>query len=129
MMDDRNISDFPPVEPISSGLRGRCPRCGTGPIFEGYLKLRQACPVCKLDLGFADAGDGPAVFVILLVGFLVCGLALWVEVVHAPPLWFHLVLWLPLTAILSLLALRGLKGVLINAQYVNKAREGEIDIG
>jgi len=128
-MDNRDMADFPPVNPVSSGLRGRCPRCGVGRLFDGYLRLSPACSACGLDFGFADAGDGPAVFVILLIGFLVCGLALWVEVVHAPPIWLHMVMWLPLTVLLSLLALRGLKGILINMQYSNNAHEGEIDNG
>ena len=57
--------------PIGRGLRGRCPRCGEGRLFHGFLSLRPACERCGLDYGFADAGDGPAVFVILIGGFIV----------------------------------------------------------
>lgn len=117
------------VNPFRSGLVGRCPRCGKGQLFHGYLKLAGSCDHCGLDYGFADAGDGPAVFVVLLVGFLVVGLALWLEVSYGAPLWLHLLLWIPLTAILSGVLLRAFKGVLINLQYRHNAHEGELDNG
>ena len=75
----------------------------------------------------ADAGDGPAVFVILIIGFIVVGLALWMEVNVNPPLWLHFALWIPLTLVLSLGALRLAKGVLITLQYANKAAEGRLE--
>lgn len=128
-MRDQDSNHYPPVDPFGSGIRGHCPRCGEGRLFDGYLKVRTSCPNCSLDYGFADAGDGPAVFVILLIGFLVVGLALWAEVSFALPLWLHLVLWIPLSLGLCLLLLRALKGVLINLQYANSAHEGEIDNG
>jgi uncharacterized protein (DUF983 family) len=114
---------------IVRGLRGRCPRCGEGKVFTGFLGLRKACDHCGLDYGFADAGDGPAVFVILIIGFIVVGLALWMEVNFNPPLWLHFMLWIPLTLLLSLVALRLIKGVLIALQYRNKAAEGRLDRG
>ena len=126
---DQERGQYPAIDPISSGLRGRCPRCGVGRLFNGYLSLDTRCSHCGLDYGFADAGDGPAVFVILLIGFLVVGLALWAEVTYSPPLWLHLVLWIPLAIVLCLWSLRALKGVLINMQYRNNAREGELDNG
>ncbi|WP_419913600.1 DUF983 domain-containing protein [Hoeflea sp.] len=128
-MSDKDTDQYPPVDPYASGIRGLCPRCGEGPLFDGYIKVGTACPNCGLDYGFADAGDGPAVFVILLIGFLVVGIALWAEVSFAPPLWLHLVLWIPLSLGLCLLLLRALKGLLINLQYANSAHEGEIDNG
>ncbi|WP_420408586.1 DUF983 domain-containing protein [Hoeflea sp.] len=120
---------YPPVDPVSVGLRGRCPRCGDGAMFDGFLKVKPVCGVCGLDYSFADAGDGPAVFVIMIVGFVVVGLALWLEVNYSPALWVHLLLWIPLATILSLGLLRGLKGLLIALQYRNKAAEGRIDRG
>ncbi|MEZ5810748.1 MAG: DUF983 domain-containing protein [Rhizobiaceae bacterium] len=118
---------YPPVEPIGAGLRGRCPRCGEGRLFSGFLTIGKQCANCRLDYGFADAGDGPAVFVILIIGFIVVGLALWLEVTASPPLWLHLTLWIPLTVALGLAALRLIKGVLITLQYANKASEGRLD--
>lgn len=118
---------WPPVEPVAAGLKGHCPRCGAGRLFSGFLTVGKRCGNCGLDYSFADAGDGPAVFVILLIGFLVVGLALWMEVSYGPPLWLHMLLWIPLTAVSSLVALRLIKGVLITLQYRNKAAEGRID--
>ncbi len=85
------------------------------------------CEVCVLDYSFADAADGPAIFVMLIIGFIVVGLALWMEVSINPPLWVHFLLWIPLTLVLCLPALRLIKGVLITLQYANKAQEGRWD--
>jgi uncharacterized protein (DUF983 family) len=125
--EDRAI--WPEVEPIAAGLKGRCPRCGEGKLFSGFLTVGQRCTNCGLDYSFADAGDGPAVFVILIIGFVVVGLALWMEVTLNPPLWLHFILWIPLTLALCLTALRLIKGVLITLQYRNKAQQGEWDKG
>ena len=111
---------------IVSGVAGRCPTCGRGKLFSGYLKLAPRCNVCGLDYGFADSGDGPAVFVILVSGFIVVGAALLVEMAYAPPYWVHAALWGPLAILLPLLLLRSFKGVLIALQYKHKAREGQL---
>jgi uncharacterized protein (DUF983 family) len=120
---------WPEIEPIAAGLKGRCPRCGEGRLFSGFLTVDESCGNCGLDYSFADAGDGPAAFVILIVGFVVVGLALWVEVNFNPPLWLHFIIWIPLAVGLSLTALRLIKGVLITLQYRNKAQQGELDDG
>lgn len=125
MSEDK--ATWPPVEPIAAGLKGCCPRCGEGQLFSRFLTVAPRCSNCRLDYSFADAGDGPAVFVILIIGFIVVGSALWLEVSHNPPLWLHLLLWVPLTLALSLTALRLIKGVLITLQYRNKAAEGRLD--
>ena len=117
----------PPVEPIAAGLKGRCPRCGEGRLFDGFLKIAPRCSVCDLDYSFADPADGPAIFVMLIVGFVIVGLALWVEVTMDPALWVHFLLWMPLTLVLCLPPLRLIKGVLITLQYANKAAEGRLD--
>jgi Uncharacterized protein conserved in bacteria len=120
---------YAPVDPVSVGARGRCPRCGQGKLFSGFLTPASRCQACGLDYSFADSGDGPAVFVILIIGFVVVGLALWLEVNYSPPLLVHLLLWIPLTIVLCLSLLRVLKGVMIALQYRNKAAEGRIDHG
>jgi uncharacterized protein (DUF983 family) len=79
-----------------------------------------------LSYAFADAGDGPAVFVILIVGFLIVGAALLVEVNYEPPLWVHGVIWIPLLLLLSIGLLRLLKGLLIALQFHHQAREGRL---
>lgn len=122
---DRAI--WPPVDPVSAGLGGRCPRCGEGRLFSGFLTVGRECHNCRLDYSFADAGDGPAVFVILIIGFLVVGLALWMEVSLGPALWVHFLLWIPLALVLCLTALRLMKGLLIALQYRNRAAQGELE--
>ena len=112
---------------ILTGLAGRCPRCHRGSIFSGFLDVAPACKSCGLNFGFADAGDGPAVFVMLFGGFLVVGAALWTEVVFEPPFWVYLVVFLPLTAIVCVGMLRPLKGLLIALQYRNKAEQGRLE--
>ncbi len=113
--------------PIPTGLRGRCPRCGKGHVFKGFLSLAPRCEVCDLDLGFADTADGPAFFVMSVVGIVVVGLALWVEFTYEPPIWLHLVLWFGLTAILSLAMVRPLKGLMVALQYYHRAEEGRLE--
>jgi uncharacterized protein (DUF983 family) len=115
------------LSPFSTGLTFACPRCGKGHLFHGFLRVRPDCDVCGLDYGFADAGDGPAIFVMLLAGFLVLGAALVVETRYQPPYWVHAVLWLPLIAVFTLVPLRLIKSLLIALQYHTKAREGRFD--
>lgn len=112
---------YPPLSPFSTGLRCRCPRCGEAPVFNGLLTVKPVCPSCNLDYEKIDAGDGPAVFVILILGFIVTGLALWVELKFAPPLWVHMVLWAPLILGGAILMLRPFKATLIALQFRHKA--------
>jgi uncharacterized protein (DUF983 family) len=112
---------------IGRGLRGRCPNCGKGRLFAGFLNVRARCEACGLDYGFADAGDGPAVFVILFAGFVVVFAALITEVLYKPPFWLHAVLWGPLILIVTLGPLRPVKGLLIALQFYHKAQEGRLD--
>ena len=118
---------YPRLPPTATGMRGRCPRCGEGRLFSGLIGLQPRCQVCGLDFAFIDAGDGPAVFVIMIVGFIVVGLALFVEFSYGPPFWVHALLWVPLILILALGLLRPLKGFLIAQQYLHRAEEGRIE--
>jgi uncharacterized protein (DUF983 family) len=110
-----------------SGLLCRCPRCGRGRLYVAYLKIGPKCPACGLDFGFADAGDGPAVFVILIAGAFIVAAALFVEVNYRPPYWLHAVLWLPLTLTMCLGMLPLFKATLFALQYRNQAGEGRLD--
>ena len=123
----KDQAHYPPVDMVSVGLRCRCPRCGQGALFDGFISVKPKCSFCGLDFSFADAGEGPAVFVMLIIGFIVVGMALWLEVNYSPPLWVHFLLWLPLATVLSLSLLRSLKGLMIGMQYRNNASEGQID--
>ena len=119
--------DKHPPSPVLAGLTGRCPACGKGAMFRGFLTMRPRCESCGLDYGFADAGDGPAIFVILIGGFIVVFAALIVEVKYQPPFWLHAVIWGPLILLVTLLPLRAFKGLLIALQYHHKAAEGRRD--
>lgn len=125
-MTDRD-SHYPPQDPFRTGFRGCCPRCGQGKLFDGLIGVRPSCVACGLDYAFADAGEGPAVFVMLIVGFVILGSALWLQLNYAPPVWLQALIWLPLAIGLSLFLLRGMKGVMIALQYRNNAGEGTID--
>jgi uncharacterized protein (DUF983 family) len=118
-----------PPSPIAAGLLGRCPRCGKGRLFQGFLAPRPRCGHCGLDFSFVDSADGPAFFVMFLSGFIVAGSALAVEIIYAPPYWVHALLWGPLILITTLLPLRPVKGLLIALQYHHKAAEGRFTGG
>jgi uncharacterized protein (DUF983 family) len=109
--------DFVSPSPLAAGLRCRCPRCGRGPLYRGLLAVAPACRVCGLDLTAHDSGDGPAAFAILLLGLVVVGLALVVEVRFEPPLWVHAVLWTPLILVGAIAILRPLKAVMVALHY------------
>ena len=123
-MSEDNIHSH--VSPLTAGLKGRCPPCGKDNLYNGFLELADRCDVCALDYAFADAGDGPAVFVVLFLGFIICGLALWTELTFQPSYWVHLTLWLPLTLLLAVGLLRPMKATMVALQYKNKAREGRL---
>jgi uncharacterized protein (DUF983 family) len=109
--------------PFVAGLKARCPRCGEGALFRSGLILRDKCERCGLSYAFADSGDGPAVFAIFILGFLVLGGALLVEFRIGPPAWVHVALWGVLTPLLAFGLLRVLKAILIALQFKHKAGE------
>jgi uncharacterized protein (DUF983 family) len=109
-----------------ASLLGRCPRCGLGALYSGYLTIAPSCSVCGLDFATFDVGDGAAALVILVVGAVVCAAALWVEFTFQPPTWVHVVLWTPTIAILTFFSLRAIKSALLVLQYRHRAGEGKI---
>jgi uncharacterized protein (DUF983 family) len=109
-----------------AALLGRCPRCGQGALFDGYLKIAPGCGACGQSYSAFDSGDGPAVFVILIVGAIVTTCAAVVEVRFQPPYWVHVVLWVPLIVVLSLTLLRFAKALLLVLQYRHSAGEGRL---
>jgi uncharacterized protein (DUF983 family) len=111
----------------AASLLGRCPRCGQGKLFAGYLTIAPSCTVCGQDFSAFDVGDGAAALVILVVGAIVAGLALWTEFTFQPPLWLHAVLWTPLIVILTFAFLRVIKSALLVLQYKHKAGEGRVE--
>ena len=114
------------AQTVMRGLACKCPRCGEGKLYSGFLTLRPNCEACGLDYAFIDAGDGPAIFIIMIAGFIVVGAALVVEIKYQPPLWVHAALWGPLILATTLLPLRSMKALLIDLQYFHKASEGQL---
>jgi uncharacterized protein (DUF983 family) len=114
------------VQSVLRGLACKCPRCGKGKLFAGYLTVAPACERCGLDYGFTDAGDGPAVFIILIAGFVVVFLALLIEVKYEPPFWLEALVSVPMVLAATLLPLRSMKSLLISLQYHHKASEGQL---
>jgi len=113
---------------IATGLACKCPRCSQGRLFAGFLTVAERCAACGLDFKKADSGDGPAVFIIFILGFLVVPAAFWVEFRFEPPMWLHLTIWPPVILGGALGLLRPMKGAMIALQYRHKASEsGTID--
>ena len=113
---------------LKAAARSKCPHCGKGKLFDGFLKLAPRCDVCGLDYSFADPADGPAFFVMMGMAIPVTVWAVWLEAVFEPPLWVHLVTTLPVTLLLCVPPLRFLKGALVASQYINKAEEAQFTI-
>jgi uncharacterized protein (DUF983 family) len=118
---------WPPVSVWRTALVGRCPRCGKGPLFDGVLSVAPVCTVCGLDLRAHDAGDGPAVLAIFVLGALLIGSAMWLEFSAQPPLWVHGVLWPAVCVPLAVAVMRPAKAALVALQY--RHRRDEMRIG
>jgi len=127
MVTSQDKALYPDLPPTQTGMRNRCPRCGEGRLFKGFLSLEDHCQNCGLDYAFSDSGDGPAVFIIMIVGFIVVGLALVVEFTFHPPYWLQMVIWVPVVLGLSIGLLRPLKGLMIAQQYRHRAQEGRVE--
>ncbi len=115
--------EWPETSLLRIALLGRCPRCGTGPLYRGLLTIRDRCAVCDLDLSAHDTGDGAAVPVILVLGSIVVGLAFVVEFRFSPPLWVHAVLWPLVTVPLAIVMMRPVKAALVAQQYRTRSSE------
>ncbi len=115
----------PPVSPFSAGFGCRCPRCGQGKLYDGFLAVTKSCGRCGLDLSEQDSGDGAIAFVTLILGFIAVGLALWVEFTFEPPLWVHAILWPPFILGATIAMLRPLKAFLIAQQYRHRRHQND----
>ena len=118
---------YPPISPYAAGLGCKCPRCGQGLLFKTYLGLHDACAICDLDYAKADSGDGPAVFVIFIVGFAAVAIAFIARFVWFAPIWLAFLLSIGVATISIFAMLRPLKATLIALQYSNKAAEGRLE--
>lgn len=99
------------------GLAQKCPACGGGAMYRSYLKVADTCPACGEELFHQRADDAPPYFTMLIVGHFIVGGVLALEQSYAPPSWVHMVLWLPLTVVLSLFLLPRIKGALVGLQW------------
>ncbi|MDB5633273.1 MAG: hypothetical protein JWR49_2128 [Tardiphaga sp.] len=125
-MTDNVPVSIPLSQTVLRGLACKCPRCGKGKLYAGFIDLKPACDNCGLDYAFIDVGDGAAIFIIMIAGAIVVGAALVVEVKYQPPFWLHAALWLPLILATTLLPLRSMKSLLIALQFHHKASEGQL---
>src|SRR5687767_5854678 len=110
--------------PLQAALGGLCPRCGARSLFAGVASFAPRCRACGLDYTGFNVGDGPAAFLILIVGAVVTALAIAVELGLGPPFWVHILLWVPITTLLVIGSLRVAKGVLLALEYRHRAAEG-----
>jgi uncharacterized protein (DUF983 family) len=120
-------SGYPRLSPLNTGLRGRCPRCGKGAIFDGFLALKQRCDVCGLDLSAADTGDGPSFFASFLGSVVALGVAVYAQIAYEPPIWVYAII-VVLSAAFVVSLIRPLKGLLTALQFVNKAAQGRLQL-
>lgn len=120
-------NDYPVLSPLKTGLAGKCPRCGRGRLFKGYLTVAKTCTSCGLDFSFADAGDGAAWFVMLFACVAGVGSILGIEVAYSPIWWVHVLIAIPILIVIPMLLLRPVKGVLLAQQWRTGAREGRVE--
>jgi uncharacterized protein (DUF983 family) len=118
-----NTPDMPLPNLIGAAAKGLCPKCGAPGLFSDIIRFSTHCPSCNLDYRQFNVGDGPAAFLILIVGGLIMLCAVIAELKFEPPFWLHILLWLPLTAFLVVGLLRIAKGMLLTLEYRNKAKE------
>jgi uncharacterized protein (DUF983 family) len=113
--------------PVLAALTGLCPRCGERSLFAGMIAFAAQCRGCGLDFTAFNVGDGPAAFLTLILGTIIVGLAIWLQLAFDPPLWVQMIVWIPVALALTILALRIAKAALLGAEYRNAAREGRIE--
>jgi uncharacterized protein (DUF983 family) len=117
---------YPPLSPLTTGIAGKCPRCGRGKLFRGYLTVAKSCASCGLDYSFADTGDGAAWFVMLFACVAGVGSILGIEVAYSPPWWVHVLIAIPVLVIMPIILLRPMKGVLLAQQWKTGARPDDL---
>jgi uncharacterized protein (DUF983 family) len=118
---------YPHLSPLTTGMAGKCPRCGRGKLFNGYLTVAPSCTSCGLSFAFADAGDGAAWFVMLFVCVVGVGSIVGIEIAYSPAFWVHLLIAIPILILAPLFLLRPVKGFLLCQQWLTKAREGRLE--
>jgi len=120
-MSENYYQDF---SPFRTGMRGKCPRCARGNLFDGYLSVAKRCSNCELSFDFADAGDGATWFVMLFACVVGVGTIFGLEAAYSPPIYVHVLAALVLIIIVPMLLLRPVKGLLLAQQWKTNAHEG-----
>lgn len=113
------------VSPLAGAIAGRCPRCQSKTLFTGWVKFADRCRACGLDFASFNVGDGPAAFLILIIGAILVAAALVTDGLFSPPWWVHLI-WIPIGIAMTVLGLRWAKALLLTQEYRHRAREGRI---
>jgi uncharacterized protein (DUF983 family) len=113
------------ISPVEGALSGLCPSCKSKTLFSGWVRFNAKCRACGLDFSSFNVGDGPAAFLILIIGAILVAAALTVDGMFAPPWWVHIV-WIPVGFGLTILGLRWAKALLLTQEYIHRAREGRI---
>jgi len=126
LTEDRSTSPKGQPDTLQAALFGLCPNCGQKTLFKTFLGFADKCRACGLDYTQYNVGDGPAAFLTLIVGALICALALTLEVMVNPPFWVHIILWAPITAFAVFGSLRVSKAALLVLEHKNEAREGQL---
>jgi uncharacterized protein (DUF983 family) len=114
------------VSALSAGLRCRCPNCGEGQVYRGFLTFKDQCDTCGADLTIADAGDGPSFFVMFAALIVIVPSAMFLEFAFRPPGWVHIIIWPPITFAFALFFLRPVKALLFALQWKHKAGEARL---
>jgi len=112
---------------LKYGLKCRCPECGQGRLFNGFLTLAPHCEACGLDFSFADPADGPAFFVMMTMAIPATAFGVWIELAYEPVLWVHLLTTLPFLLLSCIPTIRPFKGMLVASQYASKAEEARFE--
>jgi uncharacterized protein (DUF983 family) len=115
------------VSPVAAGLKCRCPNCGEGRVFQGYLKFKERCEACDADLTVADTGDGASFFVMFVALIFIAPTAMFVELAFSPPRWVHLIVWPPIIVVFCMILLRPFKATLFALQWKHKAGQAQIE--
>ena len=116
---------YPPISMTHTALRCTCPRCGQGPLFDGFLTVASECRDCGLSLTEHDTGDGPAVFLIFILGGIAVPLAFWILFTFDTNPWIPVLISGTLVVALGLLLLRPAKALMVALQYAHRRDEME----
>ena len=114
------------VSPFTAGIRCRCPNCGEGQVFSGFLRFKERCEACGADLTIADAGDGPSFFVMFAALIFIVPSAMFFEFAFRPPGWVHILIWPPVTIAFCVTLLRPIKSLMFALQWKHKAGEARL---